>query len=66
MDKLRQMNFKSPIAISEAQLKMFLGRTQKNPEIAMALMEKYNIENPIDFKKRDFNNILIEIDNCKK
>jgi len=49
--------------ISEAQLKMFLGRTQKKPEIAMALMEKYNVANPSDFKKRDFNNILIEVGN---
>lgn len=52
--------------ISEAQLKMFAGRTQKNPECIIALMERYEVKSPADFKKRDFNNILIEIDNFSK
>ena len=52
--------------ISEAQLKMFLGRTQKTPELVAALAKKYNVEFTTDFKKKDFNNILIEIDSYKK
>jgi hypothetical protein len=52
--------------ITEPQLKMLRGRIQKSPELLLSLMEKYNVQDPKDFKKRDFNNILIEIDNHNK
>lgn len=52
--------------ITEPQLRMLTAKTVKIPEVVMALMEKYNVDKPSDFKKRDFNNILIEIDNHNK